>query len=76
MEFNYAFLPDVFNFLKEEWKSSNTLYSKFIQDKNIGLETNHELLMAESRWGLDVYTDFYKIIDEKKWTLNRIKYGI
>jgi len=72
---NYIFIPEVYNMLKEEWNTSNILYSKFIQSKDLGIETNHELLTAEERYGLEVHTDYYKIVDDKKWMINRLKYG-
>ncbi len=71
----YIFIPKVYDILQEEWMSSNIYYSKFIQLKDLGIEPNHELSIAEKNYFEKVHTDFYKIVDEKKWILNKLKYA-
>lgn len=51
-------------------KLSNSKYisyidwPKFVQDKDIGIVC------------IDAYTHYYKIVNEKKWLISRLKYGL
>lgn len=71
----YIFIPGVYDKLQAEYNSSNLLYRAFIVSKDLGLITN-VTTDNESIYGKDIHTDYYKIIDEKKWLLTRLKYGI
>jgi hypothetical protein len=50
----------------EEFMSSNMTYGKFILSKDLGI-----YYLVD---GFGGYT--YKIVDEKKWVLARLKYGL
>jgi len=53
-----------FKFRNEFFKSNTAFFEQFIKNLDIGI-------LVE-----DFYLDIYKIIDEKKWVLYKIKYGI
>ena len=51
----------IFETLKDEWASRRMWWSLFINTKDLGIRYE--------------FPDTYKIIDEKKWALSKIKYG-
>jgi hypothetical protein len=71
----YVFVPEVYDHFKLEYKSSDMLYTSFINSKQLGLLTaitkENELF-----YGKEIHCDYYKIVDEKQWFLAKIKYGI
>ena len=76
MDFDYTFIPRVYDLFKRDWKCSKEFYSEFIKSKDFGIETNHTLKETEMQNGNEqLYTDYYKIVDEKKWLLTKLKYG-
>jgi hypothetical protein len=52
-----------YKFIDEYWSSLLNHYDELIESKNLGIIC------------VDVITDHYRIIDAKKWALNKIKYG-
>jgi hypothetical protein len=64
MEFEDVNIFEKFN--NEWWKSFHTKWKDFIAEKDLGIVCI----------GCQTGGDHYKIIDEKKWAFNRIKYGI
>ena len=54
----------IYNILYDEYAESNiNAWSKFIKSKDLGIIS------------LSYYDDEYRIVDEKKWLLTKIKYG-
>jgi hypothetical protein len=53
-----------FAFRNDYLTHKSSSWNFFIEDLNIGIIC------------LDYYKDLYKIVDEKKWLLTKIKYGI
>jgi hypothetical protein len=54
----------IYNILYDEYAESNiNAWSKFIKSKDLGIIS------------ISYYDDLYKIIDQKKWALSKIKYG-
>jgi hypothetical protein len=69
------FIPEVFDVFEKEYKKSNLFYRAFIDSKDLGLIAN--ITNAnEKDYGKGIHSDYYKIVDEKKWLLAKIKYGI
>jgi hypothetical protein len=73
----------IFNIFNKEWKPVRKLEAKkhypesinstaswinFIEDKNLGITCIKSSIHSED--------DEYRIIDEKKWLLAKIKYGL
>ena len=55
---------EIYNILYDEYVESNiNAWSKFIKSKDLGIIS------------ISYYDDLYRIIDEKKWALAKIKYG-
>ena len=55
---------EIYNILYDECVESNiNAWSKFIKSKDLGIIS------------ISYYDDLYRIIDEKKWALAKIKYG-
>lgn len=66
LEFQLSDDP-IFRCFKKEWSESNHyLYKEFINYKNLGIIW----LINRSK------NHCYEIIDEKKWLLTKLKYGI
>lgn len=72
---DYYFIPEVFDTFATEYRRSTILYKKFIEDKDLGLVTN-VTKANEATYGREIRSDYYKIVDEKKWMLAKLKYGI
>jgi hypothetical protein len=67
MDSNYVLSDEILNILSEKWCKSNiNHYSDFIKHLDIGIVPIIDR---------DVITDKYKIVNEKKWFLAKIKYG-
>ena len=55
---------EIYNILYDEYVESNiNSWSKFIKSKDLGIIS------------ISYYDHLYRIIDEKKWALAKIKYG-
>jgi hypothetical protein len=61
MDSNVIDNENIYNFLKEEFLRTEWNWDKFIENKDLGI--------------MHFVDDEYEIIDEKKWTLAKIKYG-
>ncbi len=61
MDSNVIENENIYNFLKEEFLRTEWNWDKFIENKDLGI--------------MHFVDDEYEIIDEKKWLLNKIKYG-
>jgi len=61
MDSNVIENENIYNFLKEEFLRTEWNWDKFIENKDLGI--------------MHFVDDEYEIIDEKKWTLAKIKYG-
>lgn len=61
MDSNVIDNENIYNFLKEEFLRTEWNWDKFIENKDLGI--------------MHFVDDEYEIIDEKKWLLNKIKYG-
>lgn len=72
---DYYFIPEVYDVFEKEYKKSDLFYRAFINSKDLGLIAN--LTNTNERdYGRGIHSDYYKIVDEKKWLLAKIKYGI
>lgn len=69
------FIPRVYDFFEKEYQQSNSFYNEFIRGKDLGLQpiVSKE---NENNYGRGIHSDYYKVINEKKWMLARLKYGI
>jgi hypothetical protein len=72
---DYYFIPEVFDVFENEYYISTKLYKRFIEDKDLGLVTN-VTKDNEATYGREIRSDYYMVVDEKKWMLAKIKYGI
>jgi hypothetical protein len=72
----YDFIPKIYDMFKDEWNTSHMKYSKFIKEKSMGVLVNPTLIERENEFDSSLYTDYYNIIDKKKWMLFKLKYGI
>jgi hypothetical protein len=64
MDFDIFHNRDIYHkFRNEYWETPYIQYDELIESKNLGIIC------------LDSIKDLYKVIDEKKWALNKIKYG-
>ena len=61
MDSNVIENENIYNFLKEEFLRTEWNWDKFIENKDLGI--------------MHFVDDEYEIIDEKKWLINKIKYG-
>ena len=61
MDSNVIENENIYNFLKEEFLRTAWNWDKFIENKDLGI--------------MHFVDDEYEIIDEKKWLINKIKYG-
>ncbi len=52
----------IFNTFKDEWAGRRMWWSFFINTKDLGIRYE--------------CSDTYKIVDEKKWLLAKLKYGV
>lgn len=71
MDSNIFITDTIYLRFQDEYHSSNNHlmgYIKFIKSKNLGIEC----IDINIGGGL---LDRYKIVDEKKWLINKIKYG-
>lgn len=70
--FNIGTIDTVYQRFKVEWDCSkdtrNMSWEKFIKSLDLGIEYQVKEING---WG-----ETYKIVDEKKWLYNRLKYGI
>ena len=68
-----TFITDtIYEKFQYEYHNSNNIhrgYIKFIKSKNLGIECIDINIGSQ-------LLDRYKIVDEKKWLINKIKYGI
>ena len=62
MVFNDVNHDTVFGYFKWEYIQSRLLWADFLIQKDLGIQVNSEYV--------------YKIVDEKKWCLTRLKYGV
>lgn len=69
------FIPSVYDYFEKEYQQSKFLYNEFIRIKDLGLQpiVSKE---NENNYGRSIHSDYYKVINEKKWLLARLKYGI
>ena len=72
---DYNFIPEVYDVFEKEYKKSDLFYRAFINSKDLGLITT-TTNANERDYGKGIHCDYYKIVDEKKWMLVKIKYGI
>ncbi len=61
MDSNVIENENIYNFLKEEYLRTDWNWDKFIENKDLGI--------------MHFVDDEYEITDEKKWLINKIKYG-
>lgn len=54
---------NIYKILYSEYTVSECNYALFIKSKDLGIIS------------IDLTGDFYKITDEKKWLLSKLKYG-
>jgi len=54
---------NIYKILYSEYTASECNYALFIKRKNMGIIS------------IDLTGDFYKVVDEKKWLLSKLKYG-
>jgi hypothetical protein len=55
----------IFFILYDEYLKTGVSYGSFVKSKDLGIESV----------SYTFYSDVYKIVDDKKWLLNKIKYG-
>lgn len=55
---------NIYKILYSEYTVSECNYALFIERKDMGIIS------------IDLTGDFYKVVDEKKWLLSKLKYGI
>jgi hypothetical protein len=72
---DYIFIPEIYDLFENEYKSSVLLYPAFIDDKDLGVKTSITK-ENEMMYGREIHCDYYKIVDEQKFFLAKIKYGI
>lgn len=66
------FIPEIYDRFEKEYNASPLWYTEFIEQKDLGVKTNN----IPTMYGKGIHTDYYKILDEQKWFLNKIKYGL
>jgi hypothetical protein len=54
---------NIYKILYSEYTVSECNYALFIERKDMGIIS------------IDLTGDFYKVVDEKKWLLSKLKYG-
>ena len=71
----FDFFPEVYDLFEDEYKQSGILYREFIELQDLGVLVN---ITEENEkiYGREIFTDYYKVVDHKKWLLARIKHGI
>lgn len=63
-------LGAIYRFFRKEYiASSFEYYAEFLESKDIGIIRIDDYIRTD-------FTYLYEIVDEKKWALSRIKYGI
>lgn len=67
MDFEIFISISLYHILKEDFLSQEKRWSDFIKSKDLGIVCNFN---ATNNTGL------YKITDQKKWALTKIKYGL
>jgi hypothetical protein len=69
------FIPSVYDYFEKEYKSCKDVYNNFIANKDLGLQA---IVSKENEhnYGRGIHSDYYRVIDKKKWMLSRLKYGI
>ena len=70
------FYPKIWDFFDKEYNdfSNDLYYNDFIKLKDLGIQAVVNL-NNEKWYGKDVHCDYYVVTDEKKWIINKIKYG-
>jgi hypothetical protein len=71
---DFHFIPEIFDHFEKQYRKSDYLYRMFIDSLDLGVVTN-VTNANEHDYGKGVHSDYYKIIDEKKFMLARLKYG-
>ena len=71
---DYYFIPEIFDHFEKEYRKSDYFYKLFIDSLDLGVITN-VTKDNERDYGKGVHSDYYKVIDEKKFMLARLKYG-
>ena len=72
---DYDFYPEIYDYFKKEYDRSELFYQAFIESKDLGLVTA-VTKVNERDYGHSIHSDYYMIVDEKKWMLAKIKYEI
>lgn len=73
MDSNIGIQPKMYPTFKKEWLSSHFIHwEDFIASKDLGITCFNKISSIDTTIGLIAY----KIVDEKKWLLAKIKYGI
>ena len=63
MDSNVIENENIYKILYSEYTVSECNYALFIERKDMGIIS------------IDLTGDFYKVVDEKKWLLSKLKYG-
>jgi hypothetical protein len=72
---DFVFIPEICDRFVDEYRLSDLLYREFIESKDIGVITTIDD-EQERIYGKDIRCDYYKIVDQEKFFLAKIKYGI
>ena len=78
LELFTRFEKDYLEYIEKDTSEEGVLFPNYIEILDIGLRYSHFLLVEKEN--MAVYTlrkiEVYDIVDEKKWMLAKIKYGI
>lgn len=69
------FVPAIYDALKEEYKTTHLMYRAFIESKQLGVVPN-VTLENERIHKRGIFSDYYTIVDPRRWLLTKIRYGI